>query len=96
MIKKNDGFDKWRDPKIKLRTRNEQLGMKFSKRRAALKKAKEPHIALMRKFKKASTLAKAGMIGVAVLPKIALIAAGYAGSKATSKENKKPKKYMAG
>ena len=36
---KNDGFDKWRDPKIKLRTRNEQLGMKFSKRRAALKKA---------------------------------------------------------
>ena len=94
---KNDGFDKWRDPKIKLRTRNEQLGMKFSKRRAALKKAKEPHIALARKFKKASTLAKAGMIGIAVLPKVALIAAGYAGSKATSKEkDKKPKKYMAG
>ena len=35
----NDGFDKFRTKK-KLRTKNEQLGMKYAKRRKALKKQK--------------------------------------------------------
>ena len=70
--------------------------MKYANRRAALKKAKEPHIALARKFKKASTLAKAGIIGAAVVPKALFIAAGYAGAKSGNKKDKETKKYMAG
>ena len=70
--------------------------MKYANRRAALKKAKEPHIALMRKWNKASKLAKVGIVGAAVLPKALLIAAGYAGAKSANKKDKEPKKYMAG
>ena len=92
---KNDGFDKWRDPSIKLRTKNERLGMKYSKRRAALKKAKEPHIALLRKFSKASTLAKTGIVASLVLPKAIFLGVGYAGAKSASKKEQ-PKKYMKG
>ena len=72
------------------------MKMKYANRRAALKKAKEPHIALARKWNKASKLAKAGIVGVAVLPKLLFIGAGYAGAKSASKKDKKPKKYMAG
>ena len=72
------------------------MKMRYANRRAALKKAKEPHIALARKWNKASKLAKAGIIGAAVLPKALLIAAGYAGAKSASKKDKQPKKYMAG
>ena len=72
------------------------MKMKYANRRAALKKAKEPHIALARKWNKASKLAKAGIIGAAVLPKLLFIGAGYAGAKSASKKDKEPKKYMAG
>jgi len=91
---KNDGFDKFRNTK-KLRTRDEMLGMKYAKRRKALKKINDPTIALGRKFKKASKLAKAGIIGAAILPKAILIGAGYAGAKSANKKEE-PKKYMAG
>jgi len=74
----------------------ENLNMKYAKRRAALKKAKEPHIALIRKWNKASKLAKAGIIGAAILPKALFIGAGYLGAKSASKKDKEPKKYMAG
>ena len=73
----------------------ENLNMKYAKRRAALKKAKEPHIALARKWNKASKLAKAGIIGAAILPKALFLGVGYAGAKAGSKD-KETKKYMAG
>jgi len=72
------------------------MKMKYANRRAALKKAKEPHIALARKWNKASKLAKAGIVGVAVLPKLLFIGAGYAGAKSAAKKDKQPKKYMAG
>lgn len=72
------------------------MNLKFSERRKKLKLAKEPHIALARKWNKASKLAKAGIIGVAVLPKALLIAAGYAGAKSANKKDKQPKKYMTG
>ena len=72
------------------------MSLKFSERRKKLKLAKEPHIAIARKWNKASKLAKAGIIGAAVLPKALFIAAGYAGAKSASKKNKEPKKYMAG
>ena len=72
------------------------MKMKYANRRAALKKAKEPHIALARKWNKASKLAKAGIIGVAVVPKALLLAAGYAGAKSASKKDKQPKKYTTG
>ena len=72
------------------------MKMKYANRRAALKKAKEPHIALARKWNKASKLAKAGIIGAAILPKAILIGAGYAGAKSAAKKDKKPKKYMTG
>ena len=91
---KNDGFDKFRNKK-KLRTKNEILGMKYAKRRKALKKISDPTIALARKFKKASKLAKAGIIGAAILPKAILVGAGYAGAKSAN-EKEKPKKYMTG
>ena len=94
----NDGFDKWRDPKIKLRTKNERLGMKYAKRRAALKKAKEPHIALWRKFSKASPLAKTGIIAGLAIPKAIFLGMAYAGGKSGGKSEakKQPKKYMVG
>ena len=72
------------------------MSLKFSERRKKLKLAKEPHIAIARKWNKASKLAKAGIIGAAVLPKALLIAAGYAGAKSANKKDKEPKKYMAG
>ena len=70
--------------------------MKFAERRKKLRLAKEPHIALMRKWNKASKLAKVGIVGAAVLPKAILIGAGYAGAKSAAKKDKQPKKYMAG
>ena len=71
------------------------MKMKYANRRAALKKAKEPHIALLRKFSKASPWAKAGIVAAAVLPKAIFLGVGYAGAKsATKKED--PKKYMKG
>tara|TARA_R100000734_G_C3237616_1_gene43370 strand:+ start:319 stop:534 length:216 start_codon:yes stop_codon:yes gene_type:complete len=71
------------------------MKMKYANRRAALKKAKEPHIALLRKFNKASPWAKAGIVAAAVLPKAIFLGVGYAGAKsATKKED--PKKYMKG
>ena len=75
------------------------MTMKFSKRRAALKKAKEPHIILARKWNKASRLAKAGIIGAAVLPKAIFLGMAYAGGKSGGKSEVKkhqPKKYMTG
>ena len=48
------------------------MSLKFSERRKKLKLAKEPHIAIARKWNKASKLAKAGIIGAAVLPKLYL------------------------
>ena len=72
------------------------MSLKFSERRKKLKLAKEPHIAIARKWNKAAKLAKAGIIGAAVLPKALLIAAGYAGAKSANKKDKEPKKYMAG
>ena len=45
------------------------MSLKFSERRKKLKLAKEPHIAIARKWNKASKLAKAVIIGAAVLPK---------------------------
>ena len=65
------------------------MSLKFSERRKKLKLAKEPHIALARKFKKASTLAKAGIIGAAVVPKALFIAAGYAGAKSGNKKRQR-------
>ena len=72
--------------------------MKYSKRRALLKKGQDPIIALARKWKKASTLAKVGIGAAAIAPKAILIGAGYFGAKAASKKEKKqqPKKYMVG
>ena len=72
------------------------MTMKFAERRKKLRLAKEPHIALARKWNKASKLAKAGIIGAAILPKAILIGAGYAGAKSAAKKAKQPKKYMAG
>ena len=94
----NDGFDKWRNPKLKLRTKNKQLGMKYAKRRALLKKGKSPIVQFSRLWSKASTLGKIGIASMALAPKAILIGAGYFGAKSASKkENKKqPKKYMAG
>lgn len=71
------------------------MKMKFANRRAALKKAKEPHIALLRKFSKASPLAKTGIVAGLVLPKAIFLGVGYAGAKSASKKEQ-PKKYMKG
>ena len=70
--------------------------LKYQKRREAIKKLKDPMIQLGRKWNKASKLAKAGIVGAAILPKIILVGAGYAGAKSASKKDKKPKKYMVG
>ena len=72
------------------------MKMKYANRRAALKKAKEPHVVLLRKWNKASKLAKAGIVGLAVVPKALLLAAGYAGAKSANKKDKQPKKYTTG
>ena len=94
---KNDGLDKFRTKK-KLRTKNEQLGMKYAKRRALLKKGKSPIVQFGRLWSKASTIGKIGIGAAALAPKAILIGAGYLGAKAGSKKEKKtqPKKYMAG
>ena len=63
--------------------------MKYANRRAALKKAKEPHIALLRKFNKASTLAKTGIVAGLVLPKAIFLGVGYAGAKSAAKKEHK-------
>ena len=93
---KNDGFDKYRNPNLKLRTKNERLGMKFAKRREMLKKAKNPMVQLGRAWSKASTLGKIGIGAAALAPKAILIGAGYLGAKAGSKKKENPKKYMVG
>ena len=75
------------------------MKMKYANRRAALKKAREPHIILARKWKKASKLAKAGILGAAVLPKAIFLGMAYAGGKSGGKSEVKkqqPKKYMTG
>jgi len=75
------------------------MKMKYANRRAALKKAKEPHVVLLRKWNKASKLAKAGILGAAVLPKAIFLGMAYAGGKSGGKSEAKkqqPKKYMAG
>ena len=78
------------------------MTMKFSKRRAALKKAKEPHIILARKWKKASKLAKTGMGKAMIWGGVAGLAIkgalGYGLYKAGQSKGRKeqPKKYMAG
>ena len=71
------------------------MKMKYANRRAALKTAKEPHIALLRQFSKASPWAKAGIVAAAVLPKAIFLGVGYAGAKSASKKED-PKKYMKG
>ncbi len=72
------------------------MTLKYQKRREAIKKLKDPMVQLGRRWNKASKLAKAGIIGAAILPKALLIGAGYAGAKSASKKDKQPKKYMAG
>ena len=72
------------------------MTLKYQKRREAIKKLKDPMVQLGRRWYKASKLAKAGIIGAAILPKAILIGAGYAGAKSASKKDKQPKKYMAG
>ena len=52
------------------------MKMKYANRRAALKKAKEPHIALLRKFGKASPLAKTGIVAGLILPKAIFLGGG--------------------
>ena len=69
--------------------------LKFKKRREKLKMLQDPMINLLRRFKKASPLAKAGIVGAAVLPKAIFIGVGYAGAKSASKKED-PKKYMKG
>ena len=93
---KDDGFNKWRNPKLNLRTKNERLGMKYAKRREMLKKAKNPMVQLGRAWSKASTLGKIGIGAAALAPKAILIGAGYLVAKAGSKKKEKPKKYMVG
>ena len=72
------------------------MTLKYQKRREAIKKLKDPMVQLGRRWNKASKLAKAGIIGAAILPKALLIGAGYAGAKSAAKKDKQPKKYMAG
>ncbi len=71
------------------------MTLKYSKRREALKKLKDPMVQLGRRWKKASPLMKGAIVGGAILPKALLIGAGYLGAKSASKKEK-PKKYMAG
>ncbi len=68
------------------------MKMKYANRRAALKKAREPHIILARKWKKASKLAKAGILGAAVLPKAIFLGMAYAGGKSGGKSEAKKHK----
>jgi hypothetical protein len=95
---KDDGFNKWRNPNLNLKTKNERLGMKYAKRREMLKKAKNPMIQLGRAWKKASTWGKVGIGAAALAPKAILIGVGYLGAKSGAKKNGKeqPKKYMVG
>ena len=95
---KDDGFNKWRNPNLNLKTKNERLGMKYAKRREMLKKAKNPMVQLHRAWKKASTWGKVGIGAAALAPKAILIGVGYLGAKSGAKKNGKeqPKKYMAG
>jgi hypothetical protein len=72
------------------------MTLKYQKRREAIKKLKDPMVQLGRRWNKASKLAKAGIIGAAILPKALLIGAGYAGAKSAAKKDKQPKKYMTG
>ncbi len=72
------------------------MKLKYQKRREKLKMLQDPMVQLGRKWRKASTLAKAGIIGAAILPKALLIGAGYAGAKSAAKKDKQPKKYMTG
>ena len=74
------------------------MTLKYAKRREALKKLKDPMVALGRKWRKASPLMKGAIIGGAILPKAILVGAGYFGAKSAAKKNKKqqPKKYMVG
>ena len=75
------------------------MTLKYAKRRALLKKAQNPLVALSRKWKKASPLMKGAIIGGAILPKALLLGAGYYGAKSAAKKSKKkeqPKKYMVG
>jgi hypothetical protein len=74
------------------------MTLKYSRRRAILKKAQNPLVALARKWKKASPLMKGAIVGGAILPKALLLGAGYYGAKSVAKKNKKqqPKKYMVG
>jgi len=93
---KDDGFDRYRNPNLKLRTKNERLGMKYAKRRAMLKKAKSPMVQLGRAWKKASTWGKVGIGAAALAPKAIILGAAYLGSKAGSKKKEQPKKYTTG
>ena len=72
------------------------MTLKYAKRREALKKLKDPMVALGRKWRKASPLMKGAIVGGAVLPKAILLGAGYLAGKGNSKKKEKPKKYMAG
>ena len=69
--------------------------LKFKKRREKLKMIQDPMINLLRKFKKASPLAKTGIVAGLVLPKAIFLGVGYAGAKSASKKEQ-PKKYMKG
>ena len=95
---KDDGFNKWRNPNLNLKTKNERLGMKYAKRREILKKAKNPMIQLGRAWKKASTWGKVGIGAAALAPKAIILGAGYLAGKGGTKKNGKeqPKKYMVG
>jgi hypothetical protein len=92
-----DGFDKYRDPNKKLKTRNENLGMKYAKRRAMLKKGKSPLVQAGRAWNKAPTWGKVGIASSVLIPKALILGIAYAGAKSVNKKDKKqPKKYMAG
>ena len=53
------------------------MTLKYAKRREALKKLKDPMVALGRKWRKASPLMKGAIVGGAILPKAILVAVSY-------------------
>ena len=54
-----------------------KLGLKFAKRRKALRAGQDPMVQLGRKWKKASKLQKAGIVATVAATKALFVGAGY-------------------
>ena len=92
----DDGFNIFRDTDKVMKTKVDK-SMRFARRRALLKKGKNPLVMASRAWKKASTWGKVGIGASIIIPKALILGFAYGGAKSISKSKKaKEQKTMPG